>query len=124
MDEMFENPDMNILMRSMFSAGGSYAWADYEKARTTLKLYFDFEGSGPDTILVLSAEKMRAQCPGIDKNNELDGLDERMTFDNYKWIANDLAQLGIDINAYIINKLLERHKEKMKNKQLKLKFNA
>lgn len=107
LDELMSTPDGRVFLSGMLSGGGGEG---YHRALKEINEFFDKEfkvvGGKRKCILILSKEKLKAR--GWHFNN-IEKLDQIISLDEYKIHAEELSKLGIDINAYLIQKLIEGH---------------
>ena len=126
LDKLLSTTDGRVFLGGMLNGGGGEG---YHRALKELNQFFDKEfievldeDSGEikrKCILVLSKEKLK-QLGYLKHFKNTKNLDQRISLDEYKMHAEELCKLGIDINALIIQKLMERHYEQIKEGQLKL----
>lgn len=102
----FDDPEERLFYESLISSSlGDWALRDYYKAKGELHKYFNTETYDNRTILILK------------ENPEY-----RMTMNNFTDLATELAKLGVDVIACIIQKLVEQRRKEHNTGQLRIDF--
>jgi hypothetical protein len=109
-DRLLANPDANILLRNMCSAMGHYNMKAYDDAISKIEKYFDVEHYKTGNILILNLKKYKKnRWPELHINSFEHIPQMRISLEEYKIMAGDISETGLDINEVIIDKMIKHY---------------
>jgi hypothetical protein len=127
LNELLSTPDGRVMLSGMFGRGEGYHHAlkelnDFFDKEFIYQFNEEKQREEMKCILILSKEKLK-KLGWLKHFKNIEQLDQRIKLDEYKNHAEELSKWGIDVNAWIIQKLMERHDKQSKELQLKLILN-